>query len=332
MATLPATTAGVNGAWSMYRQCTATSSFQKSQLEMFIKVSLWLGITGAVIGTVAQTLSPNPTSVTSKVLGILGSLTVALAGLAATQAANANRDKVWIKCRAAGEALKSSVYLYSASVPPLDTPDRASALAQRVEKVLKDLQGIELRPGKPDKLPPGPLTVTDYIKARLDDQISYYTSSANKYQKKADFWRYAALGSAALSAVLGAISAIFSLSAWVALLATLTTSITAYVKNQRYELMIGLYQATAMRLQLLKDQWLDSGKSDADKEARDSFIQRCEETMALENGAWVEQWSQQPASQSKPEPQDRAEQPQNEAPHSDTIPLQHQPANQQPQS
>lgn len=332
MSALSTTTAGINGAWSMYRQCAATSSFQKSQLEMFLKISLWLGIAGAVIGTVGHVVWRDQTSVPSRVLGTFGSLTVALAGLAATQAAARTRDKFWIRCRAAGEALKSSVYLYSASVPPFDVADRASTLAQRVEKALKDLEGIELRPGKPDKLPPGPLSVTDYIKVRLDDQISFYTNSAIRYQKKADFWRYAALGGAALSAVLGAISAIFSLSAWVALLATLTTSITAYVKNQRYELMIGLYQATAMRLQLLKDQWLDSGKSDADKEARDSFIQRCEETMALENGAWVAQWSQQPTSPNNSNPHDQAAQPQSGAPHKDGIPVQQQPATQQPES
>jgi len=82
-------------------------------------------------------------------------------------------------------------------------------------------------------------------------------------------------------------------------MATVTTSVTAYVKNQRYESMIGLYQTTAIRLQLLKDQWLDSGKTDADKGDRDSFIRRCEETLALENGAWVTQWSQQPPQQTR---------------------------------
>ena len=131
----------------------------------------------------------------------------------------------------------------------------------------------------------------------MDDQIDYYTRGANKYQKKADFWRYCALAGAAISAGLAVVSAMFSLSPWVALLATVTTSITAYVKNHRYELMIGMYQATAMRLQSLKDQWLDSGKTDAEKADRDSLIQRCEETLALENGAWVAQWSQQPTQQ-----------------------------------
>ena len=147
--------AGINGAWSAYRQCAATSAFYKSQLELFTKASLWLGIAGAVLGTVAQFVHPNPTSVAARTLGIAGSLAVALAGLAATQAVSGDKEKLWIRCRAAGEALKSAVYLYSASVPPFDGPDRAAALAQRVERALKDLDRIALRPGKSDKPPPG---------------------------------------------------------------------------------------------------------------------------------------------------------------------------------
>lgn len=295
--------AGINGAWSAYRQCAATSAYYKSQLELFTKASLWLGIAGAAMGTVAQLLPPNPTSVAAKTLGIAGSLAVALAGLAATQAVSGDKEKLWIRCRAAGEALKSAVYLYNASVPPFDGPDRGAALAQRVERALKDLDRIALRPGKSDKPPPVSLSVSDYIAARVDDQIDYYTRGANKYQKKADFWRYCALAGAAISAGLAIVSAMFSLSPWVALLATVTASITAYVKNHRYELMIGLYQATAMRLQLLKDRWLDSGKTDADKADRDALIQRCEETLALENGAWVAQWSQQRPQQEEAERQ-----------------------------
>jgi len=286
---------GINGAWSAYRQCAATSAFYKSQLELFTKASLWLGIAGAAIGTVAQCLSLNPTSVPARALGIAGSLAVALAGLAATQAVSGDKEKLWIRCRAAGEALKSAVYLYSASAAPFDGPDRGAALGQRVDRALKDLDRIALRPGKADKPPPEPLNVANYLAVRVDDQIDYYTRSANKYQAKADFWRYCAMASAATSAGLAVVSAMFSLSPWVALLATVITSITAYVKNHRYEMMIGLYQATAMRLQSLKDQWLDSGKTDADKADRDAFMQRSEETLALENGAWVAQWSQQPA-------------------------------------
>lgn len=302
---------GVNGAWSLYRQCAATSAFHKSQLEAFTRVSLWLGIAGAVIGTVAQYVAPGSTSIASKVLGVIASVVVALAGLAATQSSSANRDKIWIKCRAAAEALKSSVYLYCASVAPFDDRNRSAALAERSEKILKELAGIELRPGTTSRQPPGQMTVADYIRDRVDDQVRYYTESAGRFQKQADFWRFASMAAAAVSATLGAVSAMYSLSPWVALLAAMTTSVTAYVKSQRYESMIGLYQATAIRLQLLKDQWLDSGRGDSDKADRDSFIQRCEDTLSIENGAWVAQWSQQPPQHAhRPPPAPKPDAPQ----------------------
>jgi len=291
---------GANAAWGLYRQCAATSAFQKTQMERFTRVSLWLGIAGAVIGTLTQFIAPDVTSTPAKILGVVASLAVALAGVAATQAVSGSRDKIWIRSRAAAESLKSAVYLYAASVPPFDGPNRAAALAERVEKTTKDLAGIELRPGKTDKQPPGPLTVDDYIKARVDDQVGYYTGTANTLQGKADFWRNCFLATAAAAAALGTISAITSLSPWVALLATFTASATAYVKNQHYESIIQLYQATAIRLQSLKDQWFDSGKTNNDKADRDSLIQRCEETLSLENGAWVAQWTQ--ASQPSPPP------------------------------
>jgi hypothetical protein len=284
----------------MYRQCAATSAYYKSQLEMFTRISLWLGILGATIGTVAHYVAPSPILAMSKILGVSAAVVVALAGLAAMQAASGGRDKNRIRCRAAAEALKSAVYLYSASVPPFDSQNRAVLLGERVEKTLKDLAGIELRPGKMDKNPPGVLTVADYISQRVGDQIKYYTQSAETLQSKADYWRYCLMAAAALSAALGALSATFSLAPCGALLATLTTSVTAYVKNQQYESIVGLYQATATRLQLLKDQWLDSGRGDTDKEDRDSFVTCCEETMALENGAWVAQWSEQPVQQPQP--------------------------------
>ena len=283
---------GVNGAWSLYRQCAATAAFQKSQLNLFTKLSVWLGITGAAIGTVSQYISTDPHSMVTRILGTIGSLAVALAGLAATQAVAGRRDKIWIRCRAAGETLKSAVFLYGAFVPPFDTQDRAALLGQRVEKVMKELEGTDLRTSDSSKEPPGSLTAEQYIAVRVEDQINWYKKTGNKHQRNADFWHYVALAGAVVSVALGTISGIFSVSPWLALLATVTTSITAYVKGQRYESTIGLYLATAVRLQLLKDQWLDSGKTDADKAERDSFIRRCEETMSLENGAWTAQWAQ----------------------------------------
>jgi hypothetical protein len=294
MATQPL--AGINAAWSLYRQCAASSAFHKSRLESLTKISLWLGIAGAVIATASSVLPPGPSSIAvSKVLATIGSICVALAGVTAAQAVAGNRDKIWVQCRGLGEALKSSVYMFCAGVPPFADANRAVILSQRVEKALKDMSGLELR-ADDGKSGPGPLTIDDYIKVRVDDQAAWYTQKAAEFQKKADFWRICSFAGAAVGAVMGVVSTLYSLSPWVALLATATASITAYVKNQRYASMIGLYQATAIRLKALKDEWMDSGKTDADKAERASFIERCEQTMSLENGAWTAQWSQQPDS------------------------------------
>jgi len=288
----PPAITGIHAAWSLYRQCAATSAYHKKQLELFTKISLWLGIAGALIGTLGQVINPSPQSTTSKVAGIAGSIVVALAGVAATQATAGNRDKLWIKARAAGEGIKTCVFLYCASAPPFDGADRANVLADKTEKAMLDLKGTELRPGT-IKDPPGPLTVEGYIKARVDDQIDYYNKTAIKHQERADFWRFCGLVAASSGAILGTVSALFSLAPWVALLSTVVTSLTAYVKGQQYESMIALYQATAARLSLLKDKWLDSGKSDADIAERSEFIKNCEDTMSLENGAWVAKWAEQ---------------------------------------
>jgi hypothetical protein len=61
------------------------------------------------------------------------------------------------------------------------------------------------------------------------------------------------------SVLIGVIS-MAGIAAWLAVIATLTTAITAYVKNQRYQFRIGVYLAKATRPELLKDQWLDGGK------------------------------------------------------------------------
>jgi hypothetical protein len=167
-----------------------------------------------------------------------------------------------------------------------------------VDKILQEVKEIGLRQPQSESVPDlYPLTVEEYIVARVDDQISWYQQRAREYQKKSDIFRRYIFGIGALSVLLGLASAISAVSAWIAVIATITAALTAHMKNQRYQTLIAMYSATALRLGLLKSEWAESRKTDADKADRDAFIQRCEETMALENGAWVAQWSEQHTSQ-----------------------------------
>jgi hypothetical protein len=59
----------------------------------------------------------------------------------------------------------------------------------------------------------------------------------------------------------------------------------------RYQMLIAMYLSTALRLELITGEWAATGKTDRDRAERNTMIQRCEETMASENGSWLALWS-----------------------------------------
>jgi hypothetical protein len=210
-----------------------------------------------------------------------------------------NRDKLWIRCRAAAESLKSEIYLYRAAVAPFDGADRGKQLNDRVEKILQELKDIEPRQPAAETAPPlNPLTVDAYIAERVDDQIRWYKQRAGEFQAASGQYRNWVFVLGALSVLLGLASSFEPISVWIAVIASVTGALTAHTKNQRYQELTAMYSTTALRLQLLQSEWAGSQKTEADKPERDAFIRRCEETMALENGAWLALWSQPRSKQS----------------------------------
>ena len=117
-----------------------------------------------------------------------------------------------------------------------------------------------------------------------------------EHQRKADKYRLATNWLGAVAALLAVATAGPPVSAWAAVVATITAAITAHLKNQQLQTLAANYRSTALRLRLIKTEWLGSGKTEADKDERDLFIQRCEDTMAAENGAWGALWSQKDGS------------------------------------
>jgi hypothetical protein len=291
----------LNGPWTAYRTWACTSKYQKSVMDRDTQKSLWLAIAGAILATIGQQLAPLAPKEgilvwAFKAPGILGSCAVALSAYLAKQALADNRVQAWIRARAAAESLKSGIFLYRALAPPFDGPDRVKQLVSRVEKVLEGLKDLETRPA--DLVPPpvGQLQVEKYITDRVDEQIEWYEGRANDHQGKADKYRQATGWLGGLGALLALATTSAPVSAWAAVVATITAAITAYLKNQQHQTLAANYQSTALRLRLIKTEWLGSGKTDADTAERNQFIQRCEDTMAAENGAWGALWSQKDGS------------------------------------
>ena len=288
----------LSGPWAAYRTWAATARYHKNAIDFWNVWSLRLAIAGAILATLGQQIMPfAPNEGNLWILysgpGILGAAVIVLATYFSSQALGENRERIWIKCRSAAESIKSALILYRASVRPFDGLDRGAQLRQRVDKILQEVKEIELRQPQSESAPAlNPLTIEEYIVARVDDQINWYQQRAREYQKKSDGFRRYIFGLGAMSVLLGLASAINAVSAWIAVIATITAALMAHMKNQRYQSLIAMYSATALRLGLLKSEWAESRKTDGDKADRDAFIQRCEETMALENGAWVTQWSE----------------------------------------
>ena len=291
---------GLSGAWSAYRTWAATARYHKTAIDFLTRWGLWLALAGALLATIGDQIArfapkEGPEVYLFRGPGMLAAGLIALASYISGQALSGDRDKIWIRCRAAAESIKSSIHLYRAAVPPFDTANRTVELSQRIEKTLQDMKDIQTRPPDASETKPAldALTVDNYIDVRVVDQINWYRKRAREFQEESDRYSMIVQIFGGIGAALGIVAAATGVAAWLAVIATVTTAITAYVKNQRYQTLIGVYLATAARLELLKDQWLDSGKTEADKTDRDSFIQRCEETLALENSAWVAQWKDQ---------------------------------------
>ena len=197
------------------------------------------------------------------------------------------------------EALKAEVFLFRTGAAPYDAPDPAPRLMARVQEHLAtvdDVQSVTLSSEDQRKgLPEGPLSLEDYIRERLDDQVEhFYRPRVQQYDRLMKRWRDVNLALGALAAVLGVLGK--WTGAWVAVITTVTTAVAAYLYANRYQYLIISYQATARQLEFLKHQWVVNGAPEQDPSMRNQFLQACEEAISIENNAWMAKWIGKPSA------------------------------------
>ena len=285
------------GPWEAYRMWSCTSRFLKRRLDQLTSWSLGLAIGGSIAATLAEQLktvsAPPQVAPVTTVLGVIATAAIAVAAYLSQQAQGDNRVNFWTRSRSAAESLKSGIFIYRAGAPPFDAADRALQIKLRTEKILNEMKGVETRQPAPDNGSDlSPLTVGQYIQVRAQEQADWYARRARDHQRSADSCRRATSLLLGVATILTALSAtVRGVSVWAPVVATMAASITAYLKNQQYQMLTASYSATLIRLKVLIGNWLASGKTDADKVERDAFIQSCEETMSAENGSWSALWT-----------------------------------------
>jgi hypothetical protein len=284
--------------WNHYREWALTARDLKSHLDRWRLWTLILAVSGSVLVTIGQQLGSIPTMVgpwtvtIGKIVGLGGAAAIALSTYFAREALSNENVQLWTKCRSAAESLKACTYLYRASVPPFDGTDRDQKIIDRRSAIEESAGNVERLVNQADDstLVSSSLSGDEYYQQRVKDQIQFYRERSDEYQKKTAALRNIVFWLGTLAVLLGVASAIQPLVAgWTAVIATIIASVASHIQSQRYQSLIATYQATARRLETLGDKWVASGRSDAD---RNTFIQSCEDTMALENNAWVTQWSQ----------------------------------------
>ena len=285
-------------AWGEYRAWAATSRQKKKEISTWRFRVLVLTVLGALLGTVSSQIAGLQANV-SWIIGIIAGLLIAIATYLGQEILKPDQERLWIRARSLAEALKAETFLFRTSAPPYDIPEPASKMLLQVQDLLgqvRDLPAVNLsQDERRERLPEGPLSVEEYIEARVDDQVeNFYRPRARQYYELMKRWRAITLLIGGLAVILGALGK--WTGAWVAVLTTIGTSVAAYIFANRYQYLIISYQATARQLELLKNQWIVTGAPKQDPEERNRFILNCEEAISIENSAWMAKLTEKPKS------------------------------------
>jgi len=283
--------------WSQYRIWAKTSRSYKNEVTRWRDIVLALSIGGAILGTLSQQMEV--WKITPKApwvgpgLGFLSGAALGLAAYFTKEVFSPDPEARAVRARSAAEAFKSEAYLLAAGAPPYGaatTTDGLFVRTEKVKKAIENLAPVTITPEqKLEGLPSIPMSVEDYIKQRVDQQINqYYLPQANANAKKVAFGRKLSLFLGALAVLLGLMSARFaSVAGWVAVIGTITAAIAARQYSGRYQFLIVTNQATAQRLDWLKTRWEIERKSQPGAEPQNRFILACEEAISVENSSWM---------------------------------------------
>jgi uncharacterized protein YchJ len=301
-ATVPIDNDGLNSAlknvWGQYRTWAITSRRYKNQVSGWRNIVLGLSILGAILGTLSQQLIPSlgTSSWWTRGLGIASAIALALAAYFTKEIFSPDPESKAMRARVAAEALKSTAYLMATGAPPYDTAKTTDELFEKPDKVKKaveNLPSVTITPQqKLERVLTVPMSVEDYMKQRVDDQIEYYTRSALLNEKKVSTGRWISLALGGAAVVLGVVAATHaSVAGWIAVIGTITAAITARQLAGNYQFLIVTYQAAADKLQDLKDRWGVERKAEAGPAPDHRLILACEEAISAENSAWMAEWT-----------------------------------------
>ena len=288
--------------WKQYRKWAATSKKQKSSISKWRIIVLILMITGAICGATAGIVDSHSTA--GKLVSYVGAIALALAAFFSTQALSRDREQRWILARSIAEACKAEIFKYRVSTSPYNTEERDFILRKHIDHIVGKANQISPVILSDDELLVDinrqPLNEESYIDQRVKQQReNYYLPAAKKNVNIMQWGRGLGIALGVVAAILSTFSssqwAPYTTN-WVAVVSTITASLTAFLFSGRYNYLAISYQTTADRLeQILMDWNLEVAKTGSAADFK-PFVTEFENAISIENNSWVAEYKKEAKS------------------------------------
>jgi hypothetical protein len=285
----------LESVWADYRRCALRTHSLKGHLDRTRKIALLLVTVSAVLGVLSAQLPESYSP--SRILAFLTAISAAVATYMTSHLLSLGIEREWVLCRAVAEALKSEAFRFMARAQPYDAPDRATndeVLSQKAadyrDRVslgafLKLPEGNLL-----ERLPEDWLSMPAYLNVRVWDAIKWYQSKAAHAATRANALTWVTIVLGGLAAALGAAHGVNQdlrfLTAWIAVITSISGSVTTYLFANRYRALVQSYETAALRLERLVGAWDRVREQDRPSRASE-FVNQFEEVMLVENKQWV---------------------------------------------
>lgn len=305
----------VESAWRDQAVWSETANRLKAELSTWRYRAAAAGVLGAFLETLAATLGgiDDRWRWLPALTALAGTVILAIVPYVSKTKVSKNCVSDWVRARSASEALKVMIYTYLVGVPPFGPASSPADLIERCQAIKDKVQDLSIYAASivpPQKVRPLSLTIGDYVKTRVNDQIEQYYRPKGREKALAakrlhDLEFGFGLLAVAISALVSTATAtglkqLSVLGSWVAVVTTAGAAVTAHLAASRYDHEAIIYFGTADRLDCLRNKWL-AAPDRMDPAGVAKFVDDCEHAISIENEAWLAKWiREQPENSAEP--------------------------------
>lgn len=299
-------------AWERFARYDSNAQRQQKSFRGLMAWILWLGVLATVLVVIHKQLTTIslPASITTRlILDSLKYVIIVVPISIAILVAVSNRFKTgkkWVLLRGSAEAIKREIFHYrtrtgnySEKELPANT-SREALLSKAVGNIARrvsqtEVNELALKRYDGSIPPPYASAETDdgmsvlspeaYLAGRLDDQMKYFESTAEKIEWRIK-WRQIAIY---VIGGVGTLLAAIEFQIWIAVTTAVATALTAYLEHFQLESTLIKYNQSASDLGNIKSWWRALSKPERQNPANQTLlVESTERVLENELTGWVQ--------------------------------------------